>query len=52
MHAYLVADNNNNNKNINNNNNKKNVIQKIKLDFTHSVNLGPIFVDIIMKKKN
>ena len=32
-----------------NNNNK--LIQKIKLDFTHSVNLGPISVDIIAKKK-
>ena len=29
-----------------------NVIQKIKLDFTHSVNLGTIIVDIISKKKN
>ena len=26
------------------------MIQKIKLDFTHSLNLGPIIVDIINKK--
>ena len=29
----------------------ENVIQKIKLDFTHSVNLGSIIVDIISKKE-
>ena len=28
------------------------MIQKIKLDFTPSVNLGPIIVDIITKNKN
>ena len=28
------------------------MIQKIKLDFTHSVNLWPIIVDIITKKEN
>ena len=27
------------------------MIQKIKLNFTHSVNLGPIIVNIITKKK-
>ena len=48
---------NNNNNNDNNNNkidNKKNVIQKIKLKFTHSVNLGPIIANnnIITKNKN
>ena len=27
------------------------MVQKIKLDLTHSVNLGSIFIDIITKKK-
>ena len=27
------------------------MIQKIKLDFTHSVNLGSIIVDVITKRK-
>ena len=27
------------------------MIQKIKMDFTHSLNLGPIIVDIIIKKE-